>query len=732
MSFPPMDPMEFEEEPETPPLAPTPPSEVDYTVRLSDDDLKALGRRVCREVEHYDAHVRPRMGNAQEWRAAAALMPDSSQDLLGDASAGIRASDTRRVCQAHTTRLDAQILGSDPYFTAEPLDAEAVESIAAIEEVVSAYLDDAEFATDAHLAHKELPIVSPLAVRVQWKTETARRPKHSVEVDEQVAMGLAGQGMDPMTAMNAATVQDDAGRAKVFFEFEDRVVRDGLDLCVIPFEDLIMLPATAKDPEGLWAIGERVRLRGMDLKRGAKEGVYLKEQVEEVLKTGSAETSRSDRDKGDASGMSGDDSPSADDLPRYREYACVELAWKDDLDDDGYEEWYLLTVDTGSERVIRCQYLPYDHGKPHYVPFPYDPEAGKLWGMSIAELMAVPQDAMSAAKNAFFNLLTLMVADSSSGMYEVGSGFDPDDYRREPGSWVPVNNIQGVHAWPITPGIPQTLQAILAYLEAEKGQVDLLTAASDTSLGKTTDSKTLGEVELAYGQSQQQFEGYATSVSRCWSQVFDLCRHLVAQYGADEAGMVGFRKKAEAGKFMTDELGQQIPVATVMGQEMPAPGGVVFHQVPVNVLAGNVKIKAAGYGIPDANTRVQRDLLLLQTLSAHPLTAQDWKTQAILIEQLLQDTKLPQKDKIIEAMQAQIAMLEMQAMMAQQMAMQQAGTQQAQAEQDMALKGQEAERGGQQAEMDQYGGLLEMAGQEMDIEDRMKGKPPAGNGAKKK
>src|SRR5688572_7049630 len=103
MSFPPEFGPREAEEPETPPLAPQPQAELNYNVKLSEKERKELGRRVVSEVDHYDDHVAPRLANAREWRDAAALMPDASQDMLGEASAGIRASDTRRVCQAHTT-----------------------------------------------------------------------------------------------------------------------------------------------------------------------------------------------------------------------------------------------------------------------------------------------------------------------------------------------------------------------------------------------------------------------------------------------------------------------------------------------------------------------------------------------------------------------------------------------------------------------------------------------------
>jgi hypothetical protein len=706
------------------------PDGSEYDLKLDADERTNLGRRVVREWENFRGHTEGRRSNAQQWRRAARMMPDDAAEDVEWLSA-VRSPDTRRACQNHTTRLNNQIFQQSPPFTAKPKDREAVEHAPIIEEVLECKLAEMKWEEAGRKLHDELPVVSPVLLYVGWAVQKRMLPRHVPQYDDAAHTALLEQGQDPRLAYLGAWKTNQRGRnkgkLKVKFQLEEQIVYDGNVLKVIPFEDCILLPAGAKDEQDLWGIGERTTLRGADLKRGADSGKYSREDVDAVLGTGHTPDNSDRAERGSIVGVALEGQATSERDPLRQEFEVLELAWLEDFDQDGIEEWALLTVELSSSRVLRAQYLPYWHGCPPYVLFAYSQKATEIYGESTAELIAVLQEASSNAVNKFLNLLAMLEASQASFFYETGSGFDPDNFTMEFGSQIEVTRVSGIQPFPLAVGIPQTLEQIMQFLQWVKDQADTLTASSNPALGKETDvKKTATEVMQVLGQAQQIFEDHATGVALCWAKAAKLMLSNLAQYS--DRGQVQYQRDAQPGLMMADPgagppplppgpgmpapgpgmapQGPQmsapapgmdpaqaqmqpgasmgpagpapppIPAAMVGGQPQPAPGGVYFGSAPAEVLLANVEILPGGLGpFSDRQSRAQRSQMMMQILAENPVMQGIPEVQMVALDQVMQDLSYPPRDKVLqmghEAIQAaqmaaqQAQMMQQQAMMAQ-------------------------------------------------------------------
>jgi len=658
-------------------------AEIDYNVDLDEDERVKLAHRLVREFQHYREFTAARREFALEYRKAARMMPDEPADADGADGwrATVRAPNTREACQNHTTKLDGQILKQKPLFTVEVEDEAQAEKGPMIEEALDASLEQAQFHAIARLVHRHLPQVSPLLVRTQWVRQVSRMPRHRLaNFDEQAFHALGEAGADPRLAYLAAAEQHksgpEKGRIKVEFGFADVVTKDGNDLAVIPFEDIVLFPPSAKTEEELWGIGERLTMVGMDLKEAAAEGRFDADAVEELLQRRSDEFNEDRQNFQDMAGLGGTASATAqDDDALYREYELIELDYRGDLDGDGKLEWYIVTVELRHQRLLRCQYNPYWHGKPRYKLFAYIGEAGDLFGMSIAELVSVLQEELSHARNRFSDLLWMLANAGSSILYTESCGLDPDQFTLDPGTLIPCTDVTGIKQFPLAEGTPAALQYILKFLEFGKDDVDRLTATSNPTLGKETDGqRTLGEIQIDMGQAAAIFENYADGVSLNWVSVVERIKSNQAQFSED--GQVRFSRPATPGRYVEEPpgSGQQVPAASVGGEMRPAPKGRYYGSVPAADMAAEVRIVPAGLGqFADRQSRFQRSQMVLTTLLQHPLTAQLPEVQQITLEQWLDDLSYPKREAILalvtqmlqaQAQQQAQAQAQLQALMA--------------------------------------------------------------------
>jgi hypothetical protein len=220
------------------------------------------------------------------------------------------------------------------------------------------------------------------------------------------------------------------------------------------------------------------------------------------------------------------------------------------------------------------------------------------------------------------------------------------------GQPIKVTNIEGIKLIDISP-LPAEHYNVYQML---KDMADLITASSNPSLGKTTDTqKTLGEIQIVTGASSMIFEEVASRVARTWAIVYDHTRWLWAQFG--QGGNVRYRVAAKPGVTFTDPLtGQQQPGAMVNGQVQPAPNGFAFGQIPADMLLSDVDIVPAGLKrLSDMQSRLQQATIVNNVVLTNPLTMQNPEALAITLDYFLQQAGFPQKDKLMGAVFNQIA-----------------------------------------------------------------------------
>ena len=618
------------------------PGAVDYNIPLDDEELDQLGRDIIEAVTQYYEDVSDRIDNCEVYRADFEGM-QADGDGPWEGSAKVRAPLSENAVRGHHTRLNQQIIHAVPPFVVEARVQEAIDAVPLIEEALTARLEEADWKSVANEVHSELPLVGNCFLRVTYEHNVKRVPRHQVEWDDEAYAQLVEEGVDPVQAMEMAVVKDKTGKAKVTLEWQNQLVSEGVVFQMVPFEDGLIIPATIRDPEDCVGIGQRLFIRGADLKQGVRRGQYRKKMVDEILGMGSDPIPQDRMDNLDNQAiMGGSDSHYTGSNPLYREYEFYQLCWQMDANKDDELEWTVVTVHK-SGRVIQAQYLPYHHGKPFYVMFRYLPRARELFAMGVCEKITCIQDAATAVLNQLINHADLCMNVFGNLIYEKSSGFDPDKHNAEMGTPIACDNIDGIKNLDISP-LPPEHYALYHLL---KDMADLTTASSNPSLGKATDStKTLGEVQIVASASNMIFEEFAAGVARDWAKVWDMVRWLYGQYGS--GGKVTFRKTAmPSTQFSSEQNGG--PQAKLYGQTVPAPGGAVFDSIPSHMMYAEVDLVPAGLKqLADMQSRVQQASLVQSTLLQHPLLGMDIDAQLLLLDEYLQAMRWPQRDKMME------------------------------------------------------------------------------------
>ncbi len=676
----------------------------DFTISMPEQEIIELGRTLGRALDRWEAARAPRMGNLVEWRKDVELVQSSTSGPWPNSSA-VRAPFAAMGVANHQTQLNNTITNADPPFTAIAKTRAAMEAAPEVEDALIARLDECGWRRIARDVHHEMAITGNAMVSVTWEIETSQVPYAEVNMQvEEVAEPLLDAGVLLSEALEASIEKDARGRPKWAIKHRQRVDYDGIKLRVINYEDMLLGPVTARCKEDLWLLGERVWIREADLKKGAKQGRYFPEVVEEILERGSSGSLPVDRqDALDDHGLQGELWDSRKQNERaYNTRECYELCLLHDYDGDGYEEWGVITWDRETEKILRLQWLPYQHAKPHFVPFRYLPRVNEITGMGVPEKISVLQDAATTALNQFFDLVDLMVAGQANFWYDDQAGMNLDRTPFQPGKPMRVESVQGVMQMTFVQGIPAALRVLIEILQLLKDWTDLLTATSNPALGRETDSnKTLGEVQLVLGQGQQIFGELSQGVALIWAEVWDQARWLLAQYS--DNGIVEYRRAA-AGKQLnvsplpgepppgTDPIGDpQTPDPALGGAPPPDPvnpagvnpeaqtmgmqpqvqpgipgimpdqaGGYEFLQIPAQLLTAEIDLVPAGLNyFPDANTRITQATVVQNTMLAHPLTSGNLEVLAEVLDSYLQAVRWQGREAIMEKVRAALPQLMM-------------------------------------------------------------------------
>lgn len=605
-----------------------PPRPIDWRVKKYWDDpveRARLGRWLSEEIDRYYEQVDARMQNLQTWRDDYDLMPwDGPVPWTGAAT--LRGVFTSYVVDAHASRLNAQIVELERPVVAEPLEAAAFEAVEPIEEAMAGRLEESEWRLHASQLHHELPLAGNCFLRVQWERIKKRVPFLQVDLDEDAYWGLLLAGADPVLAQVQALKRDRRGAIKFSLGWQEIVTYEGATYKTIPFEDGILWPLTARESQDARAIGERLILTGMELKQGAKAGLYIEEEVEALMALHSDALAEEQENAFDRAGLEVMDAegPMALHDPLYREYLCHRFSLRLDGNDDGYEEILLVTLHCDTRRILDIRYSQYEHGEHIYHHFPFKRHAGQLLGYGEAERITVIQDAESARLNQEANHADLAVTGSTALLIPDNAMLDPDDFEFRPGKMIPVRDPRMVLPIPFRP-----LPAEHAMLgQRYKDMVDLVTGTSNPSLGLATDTdRTAREVTIVASEANRRFEGVAQDLAPYWSRVWDQVRSIEAQF--NQNGEVRYRKNRAA-------------------RAMAATGAEMFGTIEPETLLAKVKLVPAGLRqLSDLQSRLQQAQLMNGVFRENPLTAQNPRVWRLALRATMEAAQYPPKDEVM-------------------------------------------------------------------------------------
>jgi hypothetical protein len=648
-----LDPAEGPYDPTQP--GPSPAQRVDLTVRLSAAERQELGTHLWHEIDQYRRDTEPRRGNVDQWRNDFELYPTAPSGRWPN-SANMCAPLTHIYCQSHHVRLNQQIVQADPPFSVVAKTERALSAADAIQEALESILEEAAWDACADEVHSDLPVAGNGLVRCTWMVQYARCPRFRYDWDEAQFNAFTATGRSPTESFFDALNVDENGQPTVALEFENVLVKQGVELKFIPWEDSLCLPATARTPEDCYGLGERLMIRGSELMSGAKAGKYFKAEVDAVLDRGNEPQPQERNERSGHMGIAPDYAGNymGQRDPLYKQHLCYELCWQMDTDDDGQMEWVIITLHWDTKRILRCQYLPYEHGQCYYTHFGYFIRPRELWSMSVAEKIAGIQDAASAVLNQLIDHGDLVLNLHGNWFYDGTADFNPAKTIIQMGVPIRVGNVDGVKLIDVGP-IPQEHYNLYQLL---KDMADLVTATSNPSLGKTTDTqKTLGEVQIVAGASNMIFEEHAARVARAWAKVWDQVRWLAAQFG--DNGQVKYRKTARPS--------QRIANQDQPSQPQPMGPGYSFEVIDAELLMAEVDLIPAGLRqLSDMQSRLNQASIVQNTALVHPLLMQNLPALAIILDQFLQATGIPQRQKIMALVEQYVQGVE-QAMQEQQM-----------------------------------------------------------------
>lgn len=587
---------------------------LDLKVPLTDEEWRTLGQRFAREFFYFEDAFATRRDNAQDWRDDATVMPDSPVLDWRDAvvqtqdyawMAKCRSFLTATAIDGTVQKLAQQILMPHPPFIAVPeeptmdlngIPIDLVQRAPDVQEAWQSLLEAAGWAESCRELFREIATACPAARKVSWCKKSIWVAERTLRQDEELMFALLEDGSTPPDEALIESVETDAmGRPRVKAKFVEKVVYEGARFTVIPMEDLIWFPATARHVDDTFAIGERIRVRGCDLmeKLKDKRSGYRREACEWLLAQPSDAPTQTEQMRQDRIAMSVTGAPTDDDLPEHREWQCVELAYRGRLGGEKMDKWYWVTFHPPTGTLIRCCYILDRHGECPYTI--YNLKGERLVGMSVAEVNAVYQSAYTTLLNSALDLVSIMIGCSGSFLTTPGSGLKPNTFTIAPGRQIMVNDLNAIKHLEIPDNIPMAMREIREMLGLLRENSQTLTSTSNISLGKEAQGdKTATEIEMVFGQDQAISEQLGYGVALQCAKDLDKFRQLEAQYAKDS---------------LRNYVAQ--------GAE-----GAEHKAIEAELLAAPYKILPAGLtASSSAQARVQKAMMVLQTVMTNPILA---------------------------------------------------------------------------------------------------------------
>ncbi|MCR4339551.1 MAG: hypothetical protein NUW01_06655 [Gemmatimonadaceae bacterium] len=381
---------------------------------------------------------------------------------------------------------------------------------------------------------------------------------------------------------------------------------------VVSLRDFFLLPGHAAERDDLWGYAKRVYRRLPDLQKAEKDGYY--KNVADLNETGEREQTTQEANQGQ------------DIAVQYGQTAEKEI-WEvtllADLDNDGFEEWYVVTLSILHKVLLRVQYQ--DYKTPHYALFVPFPRPNSVYGYPFAETkLGSLYDEHEALRNMFADRSNL--ATAAPLLQVEGSAWNPGSRPFGPRQVIPVrdlNEIKQLEIRDVPNSVGVQLSGVLMAAERISGMNDTTTGV------QAQQDRTLGEVRLVTEQSWIRIDEVVKNSQEGMETLFDILLIVWREKLADEPepmpselqqALVGlgtasddtqitaalldgaFRGKprgsVEASDFskMRADFAQLLTALTQMSQAMP---GLAQHLQQPNVIRSILSQMVRIYRWPD-------------------------------------------------------------------------------------------------------------------------------------
>jgi hypothetical protein len=399
-------------------------------------------------------------------------------------------------------------------------------------------------------------------------------------------------------------------------------VRTGPVYRILPYRDSLILPGHARDKEDIWGYAKRFWRRMPEIQAAADAGVYDKEAVTSLTQTGERESDPSlERAK---QGVAPQEGVTA-------EKELWEVTVLTDLDGRG-ERWYVATVHLGQKQLLRLQHDDIDRSR--FVPVILFPRADRVTeGYSaIGHKLITTIEEHTAVRNMRADRSAMVVQAPVKRMQ--GALWDPYEQPWGPSAVIDVRDMREVEAVQV-PDVPAS---VVQWEQVCERTAERIMGVNDIASGQVlTDSKTLGEVQMATEQSFVRMDLIIRRFQEAMEDLFQIRHAIYKRMLAEQPDGIEVPDSVSIGLM-------------VRGQQLP--GGRLTAQM----LEGNFRGKPRG-SVESADPRSQRADFnqLMQAFPAFiqlmPVLAQMFGPSAprAMLDQLVRLYRIPNRQAFLGA-----------------------------------------------------------------------------------
>lgn len=281
-------------------------------------------------------------------------------------------------------------------------------------------------------------------------------------------------------------------------------------------KNFFIMPGHAAEKADVWGYAKRFWVRLSDLECRERDGYYA--NVEELGKSGEREASPAETSRGQVI---------AQQFDKTAEKEIWEVLLLADLDEDDYEEWYVVTISTLHRTLLRVQYQ--DYNTPHYALFTPCPRPDSVYGLPYVDKLNSLYDEHTALRNMYMDRMNLAVNAPLKKLE--GSPYNPALHPWGPKAVIPVRQMNDIEQFDIKDvpnSVMAAIQMCLSLAERVSGQSDQTTGATPQQ------DRTFGEVQLVAQQSWIRVDEMIKNCQEGMEDLFQIVHEIWKQKLAEE------------------------------------------------------------------------------------------------------------------------------------------------------------------------------------------------------